>query len=417
MRKFPATVSHAEPDFRPDASRVASWRKWQSLPTLSSLDLGAVGSAALYQSAKLGAKVIGIDRFTPPHDQGSSHGETRITRQAIGEGREFVPLVLRSNEIWEELEAATGRNLMTRNGGLVLATSGLGGSHHGSSSFLQDTIDAAEAFGIPHQRLSTDEIRRPLSAVSPDRRRAGILRARRRIPSPRSVRRNANRAGAQARREGLHLRDRAEVKSSGGTVSITTDQATYAAAKVILTAGPWITRFLPPEYAAHFRVYRQTLCWFALARNSEALLARALPRLHLDHRQPRAGHALRLPCHRRPCRRHQGRHGALRDHRRSGQRAARCQRRIDCRDVFRVHRTALSRSQQTAVCVPRPACTRSRPTPSSSSTMQTPRRTFCSPRRVPGTASSTRRRWAKPWRSGLWVCRRKSTCRLFAGNA
>src|SRR5215469_14342762 len=83
--------------------------------------LGAVGSAALYQAAKLGAKVIGIDRFDPPHDQGSSHGETRITRQAIGEGSEFVPLVLRSNELWEELEAATGRNLLTRNGGLVVA--------------------------------------------------------------------------------------------------------------------------------------------------------------------------------------------------------------------------------------------------------------------------------------------------------
>src|SRR5271166_3214578 len=109
--------------------------------------LGAVGSAALYQSAKLGAKVVGIDRFSPPHDQGSSHGETRITRQAIGEGREFVPLVLRSNEIWEELEAATGRNLMTRNGGLILASDGITGNHHGSSSFLQDTIDAANEFG------------------------------------------------------------------------------------------------------------------------------------------------------------------------------------------------------------------------------------------------------------------------------
>src|ERR1035438_1341782 len=91
--------------------------------------LGAVGSATLYQVAKLGANVIGIDRFDPPHDQGSSHGETRITRQAIGEGREFVPLVLRSNEIWEELEAATGRSLMTRCGGLVLAASAVGGSH------------------------------------------------------------------------------------------------------------------------------------------------------------------------------------------------------------------------------------------------------------------------------------------------
>ena len=84
--------------------------------------LGAVGSAALYQSAKLGARAIGIDRFNPPHDQGSSHGDTRITREAIGEGREFVPLVLRSNQIWEELEAATGRSLLVRNGGLVLAS-------------------------------------------------------------------------------------------------------------------------------------------------------------------------------------------------------------------------------------------------------------------------------------------------------
>src|ERR1019366_6486828 len=92
--------------------------------------LGAVGSAALYQAAKLGTKVIGIDRFEPPHDQGSSHGDTRITRQAIGEGREFVPLVLRSNEIWEELEAATGRSLLTRNGGLVLASPGMPGNHH-----------------------------------------------------------------------------------------------------------------------------------------------------------------------------------------------------------------------------------------------------------------------------------------------
>ena len=119
-----------------------------------------MGSAALYQSAKLGAKVIGIDRFAPPHDQGSSHGETRITRQAIGEGREFVPLVLRSNEIWDELEAATGRDLITRNGGLVLASPNIEGKHHGSSSFLLETVDAARAFGIPHQQLSGDDIRR-----------------------------------------------------------------------------------------------------------------------------------------------------------------------------------------------------------------------------------------------------------------
>jgi len=80
-----------------------------AFPDILVVGLGAVGSAALYQSARLGARVIGVDRFAPPHDQGSSHGDTRITRQAIGEGREFVPLVLRSDEIWEELAAESGR--------------------------------------------------------------------------------------------------------------------------------------------------------------------------------------------------------------------------------------------------------------------------------------------------------------------
>src|SRR3974390_214959 len=105
--------------------------------------LGAMGSATLYQLVKLGARVTGIDRFTPPHDQGSSHGDTRITREAIGEGREFVPLVQRSNQIWEELEAASGRSLLMRNGALILASQNISGDHHGSTSFVEDTISAA----------------------------------------------------------------------------------------------------------------------------------------------------------------------------------------------------------------------------------------------------------------------------------
>src|ERR1700727_55979 len=108
-----------------------------AFPDILVVGLGAVGSAALYQSARLGARGIGVDRFAPPHDQGSSHGDTRITRQAIGEGREFVPLVLRSDEIWEEIEAETSRSLMVRNGCLVLASANTPGCHHGSTSFVQ----------------------------------------------------------------------------------------------------------------------------------------------------------------------------------------------------------------------------------------------------------------------------------------
>jgi sarcosine oxidase len=231
--------------------------------------LGAVGSAALYQSAKRGAKVIGIDRFVPPHDQGSSHGETRITRQAIGEGREFVPLVLRSDEIWEELEVASGLSLMTRNGGLVLASAGIHGSHHGSNAFLAETVDAAKSFGIPHEQLSTDEIRYrfpqfrltagELGYFEPG---AGFLRPETCVET--QIAQAQKLGGLVVTSETVRA-----LRQIGSAVEVTTDKSVYSAAKVILSAGPWIAKFLPPEYAPSFLVYRQTLCWFALERSSE----------------------------------------------------------------------------------------------------------------------------------------------------
>jgi sarcosine oxidase len=231
--------------------------------------LGAVGSAALYQAAKLGVKVIGIDRFTPPHDQGSSHGETRITRQAIGEGREFVPLVLRSNDVWRDLEAATGRSLMTQNGGLILATPGVRGSHHGSSSFLQDTIDAAVAFGISHEVLPADEIHRrfPQFRLTADEQGyfepgAGFLRPELCVQTQLE---QAAAYGGVVRNSEVVLK----VEPTNCDVTVTTDKNTYRAAKAILTAGPWISKFLPSHYALHFQVYRQTLCWFDLASHAE----------------------------------------------------------------------------------------------------------------------------------------------------
>ena len=75
--------------------------------------LGAVGSAATWHLARLGAKVLGIDRYKPPHEFGSSTGETRLTRAAVGEGVEYSPLALRSNEIWRKIETTTGQGRRT----------------------------------------------------------------------------------------------------------------------------------------------------------------------------------------------------------------------------------------------------------------------------------------------------------------
>ena len=240
--------------------------------------LGAVGSAALYQSAKLGAHAIGIDRFVPPHDQSSSHGDTRITRQAIGEGRAFVPLVLRSNQIWEELEGTNGRSLMVRNGGLILASPDIPGDHHGSTSFVQDTIDAAMEFGIPHEALSAGEIeyRYPQFRLRGDEvgyfeSGAGFLRPEACIETQLNL---AKQLGAQAFTSEVVLDFRS---LNDGSVELRTTKNRYRAKQVIVTAGPWIAKLLGEDVAHLFSVYRQVLCWFALAKNAERYAPEQFP--------------------------------------------------------------------------------------------------------------------------------------------
>ena len=72
---------------------------------------GGVGSAALYHLAKRGLRVLGIDQFPQAHDRGSSHGQSRIIRQAYFEHPSYVPLLLRAYALWHELEQAVGRQL------------------------------------------------------------------------------------------------------------------------------------------------------------------------------------------------------------------------------------------------------------------------------------------------------------------
>src|SRR5215218_6904980 len=109
------------------------------------LGLGAVGSATAYQCAKRGLTVLGLDQFSPPHAHGSSHGETRITRKAIGEGDAYVPLVLRANELWREIERESGSKLITLTGGLWISSAGRQAETH-VANFFDNTVNAARRF-------------------------------------------------------------------------------------------------------------------------------------------------------------------------------------------------------------------------------------------------------------------------------
>src|SRR5271170_229535 len=111
------------------------------------LGLGAMGAASLYQCAKRGRKVLGIDQFSPPHTRGSSHGDTRITRQAIGEGDYLSNFSLRSYEIFRELERRTGKSLLTVTGGLMISSPSRT-SNCFVDNFFDTTVSAAKRFNI-----------------------------------------------------------------------------------------------------------------------------------------------------------------------------------------------------------------------------------------------------------------------------
>src|SRR5947207_8480918 len=80
------------------------------------LGTGGVGSAAAFHLAKRGAKVLGIDQFPGGHDRGSSHGDTRVIRQAYFEHTDYVPLLKEAYRLWDELETLAKQQLFHRVG-------------------------------------------------------------------------------------------------------------------------------------------------------------------------------------------------------------------------------------------------------------------------------------------------------------
>lgn len=123
------------------------------------IGLGAMGAATLYQLAKRGVDVLGIDRFDPPHDQGSSHGGSRLTREATGEGAAYVPLVQRTHAILHGLEAEFGEKLLVSSGTLIVGSPNNSTPLHGACDLLATSVELAGRFGIRHEMLDAAALR------------------------------------------------------------------------------------------------------------------------------------------------------------------------------------------------------------------------------------------------------------------
>jgi sarcosine oxidase len=226
--------------------------------------LGAAGAATLYQLARRGQRVLGIDRFSPPHPHGSSHGDTRLTRCATGEGEAYVHLALRSHEIWRELEAAVGDELLLQAGMLILSHPENPAEMHGKTGFLAQTLALADRFAIAHDVLDPAAVaaRFPQFRLKGGEQGyyepgAGFVHVERCIAAQLTM---AERLGATVRRDTQAILVRndgpsaARVSTAGGE--------DFVAANVVVAAGAWVPGLLGGFYPRHLKVYRQVMHWF-----------------------------------------------------------------------------------------------------------------------------------------------------------
>jgi sarcosine oxidase len=230
--------------------------------------LGAMGACAAWALAERRVRVVGFDRFTPPHGYGSSHGHSRIIRRAYYEGARYVPLANRAYERWERLERATGERLFHRCGVLNI------GERDGR--LVTGASRSAEAFGIPYERISADEVMRRHPAFrlpsgfaavyEPD---AGYLVPERCIAA----------AIGEASRGGADLRTGDPVVdwevAGDGRVNIRTATTAVAARRLILSSGAWMGSLA--RCALPLSVERLVAFWFEPSDSFDRFSERSLP--------------------------------------------------------------------------------------------------------------------------------------------
>lgn len=233
--------------------------------------LGAMGSAAAYHLAASGKRVLGLDRFHPPHDLGSSHGLTRIIREAYFEHPLYVPLVQRAYELWAGLEEKSGQKLLVRTGGLMIGQPG--------GALVSGSKRSAQEHNLPHQVLSSAELRRKFPILEPAPEMAGVWEPRAGILFPElAIEAHLNLAA----KHGAHLRFNEpllEWKSSAGGVTAQTERHTYTAKRLLLSAGAWMSQ-LVPDLGLPLAVERQVLFWFEPRSNREEFSRERCP-IHL----------------------------------------------------------------------------------------------------------------------------------------
>lgn len=215
--------------------------------------LGGMGSAAAYHLAQRGHAVLGIERFGPAHTHGSSHGHSRIIRQAYFEHPAYVPLLKRAFDLWHDLANAADEDLLHLTGGIMIG--------HPDSDVIQGTLASVRQHDLPHEILDAAEIRRRFPAFTPSDDVIGVTEHNAGYVVPEAAVRTHLKL---ADRHGATLQFNEIVQSwqaHANGVTVTTDKGVYHADHLILSPGAWAPELMT-DLGLPLRVERRVLLWF-----------------------------------------------------------------------------------------------------------------------------------------------------------
>src|ERR1043166_1483095 len=222
--------------------------------------LGAMGSAAVYHLAADGSRVLGLDRFHPPHELGSSHGRSRIIREAYFEHPLYVPLVQRAYELWRELEERSGRQLLRQTGGVMIGRA--------DGALVSGAKRSAREHELQHEILSSSLLRERFPVLNPSGDTVGVWEPRAGVLFPElAVQTHLE----QAARHGAHLLFDNPVMSWNADkegVKVSTASGSYNAKGLLLSSGAWISGLLA-GLRLPLAVERQVLFWFEPRADAE----------------------------------------------------------------------------------------------------------------------------------------------------
>ncbi|MEU4242133.1 N-methyl-L-tryptophan oxidase [Actinoplanes sp. NPDC026619] len=215
--------------------------------------LGGMGSATAMHLATRGVRVLGLEKFGPAHDRGASHGGSRITRQSYFEGAEYVPLLLRAYELYDQLAVDSGRDVITLTGGLMIGRP--------ETRTVAGSRASAEQWGLEHEILDAVEIRRRYPTLAPEPEEIALYEAKAGFVRPEAtVAANLELAA----KRGADLRFQEPMTSwepAGDGVRVTTGRGTYTAGQLVIAPGPWAPELLA-DLGVPFSIERLVQFWF-----------------------------------------------------------------------------------------------------------------------------------------------------------